>query len=40
MEADAVGLQTQRPKVATQDGLKWKLSNEKQFMAGSQVLGG
>ena len=39
-EACVVGaLHTQRPKVTTWDGLKRKLSNQKQFMAGSHVLG-
>ena len=34
-----VALQTQRPKVTTQEGLKLKLPTQKQFMAGSHVLG-
>lgn len=33
-------LQTQGPKVSTKNCLKLKLSNKKQVLAGSPVLGG
>ena len=38
-ETCVAALQTWRPKVTIQDGLKRKLINEKQFMADSHVLG-
>ena len=38
-EAWWLALQTQRPRVTAWDGLKLKLFNQKQFMAGSHVLG-